>query len=407
MTSWIELQEHQAAMLAPHELDAARAETLHGLYGGGGWLEIEGPSPRTGGHWSLRAGPIVGALPLPDGGGVRIAPKVPLHNIFRMLEVAYASDIRHLSGTVPIETLDELFDRLAARLTTLTLQRVRRGLAKEYHERADRLPYVRGRLDVNRLMRAADHALLDCEFDELTVDIHDNHVLVSTLHRVARSPAVQPRTRAGARRALYGIGAEVSHVPVRAASAVRRHYDRLRRDYRPMHVLCRLLLEHAGPTHRIGAHEMTAFVIQIPRLFELFVANDLARRLPPELSLATQERLVLEADFRLHFEVDLVLTDRASGRILMVLDTKYKDHRSPSNDDLAQIVTYAVATGAETAALVYPTGERELGASVGHVRVRRLGFDLGGDLEVAGERFAAQVIAFAGSGTGRASDGHA
>jgi 5-methylcytosine-specific restriction enzyme subunit McrC len=396
VTTWIELREHETASFAPHELDDAQAEALQRLYGGReAWLEIDPPSPKSGGRWSLRAAGVVGVLPLRGGGGVRISPKVPLHNLFRMLELAYSSDIHYLIGTVPIETLDDLFDRLVMRLAELTNRRVRRGLAKEYQERSDVLPYVRGRLDLRRLLRSPDGSLVDCHFDEHTVDVHDNQVVAWTLLRAARSPSLRPSTRAEVRRTLRAMGPNVTPNPVPAAAVVRRHYDRLRHDYRPMHVLCRLLLDHAGPTHRVGDHEMTPFVVRMPKLFESFVASDLAGRLPQDLTLRTQETIVVDADFRLRFDVDIVIADRTSGRVVMVLDTKYKNHPTPSTDDVSQVVTYAVASRTRLAILIYPTRHRSVEACIGDVRVRRLSFDLEGDLEAAGARLAQQIVAAA------------
>jgi hypothetical protein len=43
----------------------------------------------------------------------------------------------------------------------------------------------------------------------------------------------------------------------------------------------------------------------------------------------------------LYFDIDLVLRDTATGEILCVLDTKYKDTTTPATDDVAQIVAYA------------------------------------------------------------------
>ena len=232
---------------------------------------------------------------------------------------------------------------------------------------------------------------VDCDFGEHTADVHDNQVLVWTLHRLGRSPALSNQTRSHVHRALFAIGAAASAKPIPPIHAVRRFYDRLRMDYRPMHLLCRFLLENAGPTHFDGRHETTAFIVQMPRLFERYVAADLANRLPEHLRLDAHHKVSLSVDHGLHFDVDLVLRERASGKALMVLDTKYKGHDRPGTDDVSQVASYALAVGCSAAALIYPSpGEFAL-SKIGHVFVRRLGWPLVGDLDARGDAFAELV----------------
>ena len=392
MSHWIELREHEARYVSPAQLSDSDAIELHERYGGReAALDLEWPSPRTQGRYRVMARASVGSFPLRDGGGVRVAPKVPIANLFRMLEVAYDVSVRDLDQHVPVASIDDLFDRLARRLASGVLRRVQRGLAKSYRAERDRLPFVRGRIDPIGLARSADRAQLQCHFDEHTADIHDNHVLVWTLHRLARAPGIGHDARRHVQRALYAIGPAVSITAVPSERAVQRWYDRLRQDYRPMHVLCRLLLEHAGPTHRDGHRESTAFVIQMPLLFERFVAEELRRRLPPDLALEVQERVILMSDAKLHFDIDLVVRDRGTGSARMVLDTKYKDHPIPNTSDISQIASYALAVDCNHAVLLYPMGGERSLRPLRHVRVRRMAYALDGDLSETGDIVAERI----------------
>ena len=78
---------------------------------------------------------------------------------------------------------------------------------------------------------------------------------------------------------------------------------------------------------------------------------------------------------------------------LWVMDTKYKRAASPSSPDIAQVVAYAVAFGAEEAILIYPSAAGA-GADffVGAVRVRTLAFSLDSDLDAAGEQFVQMLL---------------
>ncbi len=80
-----------------------------------------------------------------------------------------------------------------------------------------------------------------------------------------------------------------------------------------------------------------------------------------------------------------MLYDRNTGRPVAVLATKYKPEDRPAAEDLEQIVAYAQAKGCREAILVYPiTLPGQFNEPVGDIRVRSLGFVLGGDLEDRG-----------------------
>ena len=99
---------------------------------------------------------------------------------------------------------------------------------------------------------------------------------------------------------------------------------------------------------------MLPFLVNMGRLYELFVSEWLKAHLPNVISLVPQERAYLDETSSLYFDIDLVLRDISTGEILCVLDTKYKDTTTPSPGDIAQIVAYAERMGCQEAILVYP-----------------------------------------------------
>ena len=138
---------------------------------------------------------------------------------------------------------------------------------------------------------------------------------------------------------------------------------------------------------------MLPFLVNMSRLYELFVSEWLSAHLPDIISLVPQERAYLDETSDLYFDIDLVLRDTSTGEILCVLDTKYKDTTTPATDDVAQIVAYAEKMGCQEAILVYPRGlPRPFEARVGDIRVRSLSFSLDGDVDEAGHRFMRTVL---------------
>jgi 5-methylcytosine-specific restriction enzyme subunit McrC len=123
-------------------------------------------------------------------------------------------------------------------------------------------------------------------------------------------------------------------------------------------------------------------------LFEQFVAEWLRAHMPQGYSLQVQSRFVISGDYNLQFVIDLVVIEVESGRVVCVLDTKYKRAQTPGSSDVEQITAYAEAKAANEAILVYPgMMPVALDSFIGRIRVRSVAFSLDSDLEAAGNRF--------------------
>ena len=134
---------------------------------------------------------------------------------------------------------------------------------------------------------------------------------------------------------------------------------------------------------------MTAFLIDMARLYERFVAGWIKARLGGDYQVSLQERLHFGNDPHHTFVVDMVVYAAESGQALAVLDTKYKASASgPGGADVAQVVAYATAKGSPQAIVVYPGAlSRPFDQWIGPVRVRALPFVIEDDLESAGQSF--------------------
>ena len=378
----LELQEYAARHWPRSELREEVGATIWRHFGK--QVDVEFPSPRTGDVWKLTSKGWVGFIPLNDDLGLALRPKVPVRNLFRMLEVAYGLDtLRTFDTLYECDQIDDLYERVVLLLARLVLVRARRGLHRAYLNHHDRLPYLRGRLDVGRLLRAPWRAQLPCHFDEHTADVAENQLLLWALHVARRSGICSEATLAVVRRAHRLLRARVDLHPCDASEYLTRNYDRLTEDYRPLHALGWFVVEHAGPAHQCGDREMVPFLLDMNRLFERFVASWLRRHLPEGHHIRAQQRLQFGENGDVRFIVDLVLTDRL-GAPRAVMDTKYKRSTSPRSADVAQVVAYSQALGVREAMLIYPTTAADWDGWVGDTHVRALGFDLGGDLGEAG-----------------------
>lgn len=315
-----------------------------------------------------------------------------------MLEVAH--DLRSfkiLPGLADCRSLEDFYERLASLLAFRVLARSRQGFHREYVGTQDHLLTVRGRIDLASALRAQWEPRLRCDFEENTADIEDNQLLLWTLHCIGRNSACRRSEVREVVRTAYGRLQSVATLrALTAADCTERSYSRLNDDYRPSHALCRFFLEHTGPSHEGGDHHNLPFLVDMARLFERFVAGWLRLHLPASQRITAQERVVLDPQSQLAFDIDLVLYDATSGRALAVLDTKYKAADRPSTQDIAQVVAYATAKSCTEAVLVYPAPLRQpLDMRVQEIRVRTLSFPLNGDLDAAGQSFLTDLGALA------------
>ncbi|GMU65245.1 MAG: hypothetical protein AMXMBFR36_15190 [Acidobacteriota bacterium] len=361
-----------------------------------GKVAITPPNPLSGNRWRLVSEGWIGQIPVSDDLLLVIRPKVSIGNLFRMIEVAYrlpGLEFPEGQGVSSSEIAD-LFDKLAGILARRTLARVRRGLHREYLRYEESLPYVRGRLLPLELVRAGRGAAVPCRFEDQTSDIEDNQILLWTLRRIARAGIGREETRANVRQSIRTMAGAVELVPFRGKDCLRRFYQRLNFDYEPLHGLCRFFLEALGPTHETGDATMVPFLVDMARLFELFVAEWLSANLPSGYTLSLQERIEIDLEGRLEARADLLIRSAATGRALAVLDTKYKSHETPKPEDLYQINAYADLVRASSGFLVYPKPPAyRFKSDLGGTLICSLSFDIGDvDLESSGRRFVAELL---------------
>ena len=356
-------------------------------------LLVEFPGIPTDNQWRLTNQGFAGHIALPDGPQIQLEPKVPLHNLFQLIDTAYdLNSFQWLEGWSRCATLAGYFDQLAAYLAAAIARRRRQGLYLNYQERHDTLPYIRGRIDLPKLLARPRSPTVPSDFSEATIDNQENQLLLWTLHTLVRSGLARSDTQAALKRTLRSL-AGVSFVSFPASACHDRTYNRLNHDYAPLHHLCGLFLASLSPNGLAGEVPLPAFLVNMAELFERFVFRWLAQTLPADYDLRAQETVHLDDGGRHRFELDLVL--RRQGALTAVLDTKYKrPDYGPSTQDIAQVIAYAQATGSDQAFLIYPTPLAEpLNTRIGSVTLRTIHFDLSERVEPAGTSFLNQLLA--------------
>lgn len=280
---------------------------------------------------------------------VVIRPKIPRANLFLLLDPDAPPDLVPAGAEPGIEAIDFLARRLADGMRN----RAAIGLRRGYVERADRQPFLQGRLDVAAQARETpagrDH--FHVARQEFSPDSPFNRLPKATAEALLASPFVSPAVRDPLRAALAGY-ADVLSIPLDLRAFDTITFDPLTEPERPLLDLCRLLATAMQPGD--GEAPGPAFLLDLERVFERYV----------ERGLRTVHDLEAQREFRYHRPVppgqpplagrpDLVI--RRDGRVACVLDAKWKAlDGPPPAADVHQALAYAVGLSCRDVRLVYP-----------------------------------------------------
>lgn len=388
------LQEYQQARFEKEQLSQEEALFLHDSYGM--QIEVIFPSPLTDNKWLITPKGYVGIIPVSENKVLEIQTKVDIRNLFGMLEYAYnLKDLKFYDGMASCQSFEDAYEKLAIILAKRVLDRVKKGLYRDYLSEHETLPFVRGRLILNRRLQDHVNVNLPCAYEENTANILENRILLWTLWTILRSGVCSNGSEAMkyVRKAYRTLCGDIECRQVKKEDVIKVLYNRLNDDYRPLHALCRFFLENTGPTCQVGNKKIPPFLFNMEHLFEVFVAEWLKQHLPDDLYLESQESITFTNNDWLRFQIDMVLYDKESRVPLLVMDTKYKVPDKPSTDDVQQVIAYAVATKCSKTCLVYPqTFQNDFYCPIKDIEFRTFQFSLDRDLDIAGKNFLEQVL---------------
>ncbi|MCA9898962.1 MAG: hypothetical protein KC433_12295 [Anaerolineales bacterium] len=387
----LHLSEYETLNLPQTQLPPWVGEQLwRSLDQAGKKLLVTFPSPKTDGQWQLTAQGWVGQVQIPHQLALTISPKLPIHRLFELWEMAYDLRLAELGeGVTAVSSIPEFFSILAHILAQRVIRRGRQGFQRAYLRKTAELPYVRGKLLPPKPGTATPQLL--CRYDAHTADIADNQIVAFTLNQIARSGQCNPAAQTAVRQAYHLLQPLVTVRPFQPRDCQNRSYSRLNQDYATLHALCRFFLEQTAPLLANGQHQMIPFLLNMALLYERCVANWLQANLPAPYQIKAQESTTVGPQDELRFQIDLTLYD-GNGRPLAVLDTKYKTPDKPSQADISQVITYAKAKGCQHALLIYPQPlAQPLHVLVGDVHLHTLSFGLGQPLDAAGANFLQQL----------------
>lgn len=305
----------------------------------------------------------------------RAAEQSATHNLLHMLSYTHDLQVRdqdlaglHLQRADWFELLTRLF---AANLHRL----IQAGLEHCYRAEQDTLPVVRGRWIIERQVTQHPHVRhrFDVSYDVFSPDTALNRVFAFVVAQLI------PRTiDPGNRRLLVDLRDWLADVPVPTtisnSDLDQVYFTRLNDRFRPAFGLARLFIENMVLQARAGALESFAFVFDMNRLFEEFVACFINRYrrdvLPSQWNSvairpqAQGQSIYLAEYLPNHKPVfrlipDILLTIPL-GKVVLIIDTKYKrlqgsdQQHGPAEGDAYQMLAYAVRLDCDRVVILYP-----------------------------------------------------
>ncbi len=263
------------------------------------------------------------------------AMQIPIRNLWYLLLYAWGETPKSpYWAMLDSEDAPSIDGMLASVLVRLMQQRVRIGLERNYTPQQQEIAGIRGRVQFAQSIKqrsfTRQHAV--CQFDEYTIDIPENRIILSTLTWLSHSGEFGKQTQKTkalkhqVRQTMRLMGG-VQTLPLTPAFIQRTLQQRHDRDYHVMLSICAYLLQRRMPTETAGQtrfQNLPKDDLRLYAVFEKFVANFYRYHLA-DWHVQPQKTLTWPTAKHPNLPTmrpDLVLEQHTSGRII-VLDTKF------------------------------------------------------------------------------------
>ena len=311
-----------------------------------------------GGQLVLQAGSKVGVVAIDDL-QVVILPKVDIGRLVFMMSYARRPNFWR-DDLVHVDSQDDFVEMLARAFIDASQRALAQGVLKGYVTIDAALPLMRGRIrEGDQLRRHFGRSMpLEVRFDDYSVDIAENQLLVLTAERMLKVPGV-PRWARGPLQRLRLQLAEVSPPPLEAELPVWSP-SRLNVRYQPALTVAELILSGQSFEQQVGEVRITGFLLDMARIFEDFITVALRQSF---------QRFggVSRAQFQAHLDDERAIPMRPDfvwnrgGVPRVVVDAKYKAEKPNGfpNADFYQLLAYATVLGLPEGHLIYAKGNEE------------------------------------------------
>lgn len=274
-----------------------------------------------------------------------------IKNIYYMLSYAFTALNQGGYEDVATEEFENIHNLFAAILAKGIGRQLKQGLYREYLNKKETVPVVRGKIDIPGTIqnRFARKQVLTCEYDELSENNLLNQILKTTVMLLLRHAKVNQEHKSDLKKEmLFFSGVDTIDPSTIRWSAIR--FQRNNNTYRMLISLCQLIIEGMLLTTDSGEYRLASFIDEqrMNRLYEKFILEYYAKECPQVTATASQIPWALDDGIGTMLPVmqsDITLT---KGSEVLIIDAKYYTHTTQAKYDvhslhsgnLYQIFTY-------------------------------------------------------------------
>ena len=274
-----------------------------------------------------------------------------IKNIYYMLSYAFTNMIPDQEDEIAAEAFDNIHNLFAAILARGVGQQLKQGLYREYLNRTEDMPVMRGKIDMpgtikNKLARKQ---LLTCEFDELSENNLFNQILKTTVILLLRHAKVDVEYKSDLKKKMLFFSAVDTIDPV-AIKWTTIRFQRSNQSYRTLISLCQFILEGMLLTTDQGEYKMASFVDEqrMCRLYEKFILEYFTKHYVELDVRASQIPWALDDGIGTMLPVMQSDITLSHGNKVLIIDAKYYGHtmqvqydkHTLHSNNLYQIFTY-------------------------------------------------------------------
>lgn len=274
-----------------------------------------------------------------------------IKNIYYMLAYAFTNLIPSEDDEIAAEEFDNIHNLFAAILAKGIGQQLKQGLYREYSNRKEDMPLMRGKIDMpgtikNKLGRKQ---VLTCEYDELSENNLLNQILKTTVMLLIRHAKVDPEHKSDLKKKMLFFSGVDAIDPASIKWSIIR-FQRSNQSYRMLISLCQFILQGMLLTTDQGEYKMASFADEqrMCRLYEKFILEYFDKHFADFDVRASQIPWALDDGMGTMLPVMQSDITLSCGSKVLIIDAKYYGHTTQvqydkhtlHSNNLYQIFTY-------------------------------------------------------------------